>query len=82
MHICTYIYAYIFFQNARKDAEIEALKHELAHVLRALAVREAESKSQEERGAQLSHHFKMQKYQAVADREVEGEALSFWCIRP
>ena len=77
MHIYTYIYAYIFFQNAKKDAEIEALKHELAQVLRALAVTEAESKNQEERGGQLSHHLKMQKYQAVADREVEGEALSY-----
>ena len=38
-----YIYMsinYKFFQNARKDAEIEAVKHELTHVLRALAVAE------------------------------------------
>jgi hypothetical protein len=80
-----YIYMsinYKFFQNARKDAEIEAVKHELTHVLRALAVAEADSKNQEERGGQLTHHLNMQKYQAVAEREAEGEALSYWCMRP
>ncbi len=54
------------------------MKHELTHVLRALAVAEADSKNQEEeRAGQLSHHLNMQKYQAVAEREAEGEALSY-----